>query len=439
MFERYVVQSKEYADLPVPKGAVKVGISENGQVQREDRKPVKYGYDRQGNLAWELDLWNGVEYYSVALLLLVAYQKLRLPTEYFDRVETFFIDGNPTNFHVSNIGYRYTVPIECKTKPGFYHIPYFSRYVISPDKNVWNIHDNKAVKYYITKKRNTRAEGYRYYGITSDTGKFNIGRHRLMGLTFLPYPDHVDNLVVNHINGVPGDDRLENLEWTTYSENNIHAVKAGLRTQNQYCHCKNVFTGEELSFASVGIAARHFNLPIMTLNRRANSPGQNLYEGGWLYKKDKNIPWREVKDPYGELKRNSNPNKVWSKNVFTGEIREHVSASQCGIDLKLKEVNAPRRQISKGYTRPYCGYLFKTEYDKTPWPEFTERELAVFRDNPMAHARGVIAKNEKGEELFFTNIINAAKYFQHILKSKNDVIKAIARLRNVDGYRLSYL
>ena len=68
-----------------------------------------------------------------------------------------------------------------------------------------------------------------------------------------------------------------------------------------------------------------------------------------------------------------------------------------------------------------------------------ERELAVFRDNPRGHARGVIARNEKGEELFFTNIIRASERFKQTLKSKNDVIKAIARKRVVDGYRLHYL
>ena len=99
---------------------------------------------------------------------------------------------------------------------------------------------------------------------------------------------------------------------------------------------------------------------------------------------------------------------------------------------------APKDQILKGRKRPYAGYLFKLADDTTPWPEFSERELAVFRDNPKGHARGVIARKDNGEELFFTNIFKASEHFKQTLKSRNDVIKAIARNRVVDGYRLYY-
>jgi len=74
-----------------------------------------------------------------------------------------------------------------------------------------------------------------------------------------------------------------------------------------------------------------------------------------------------------------------------------------------------------------------------PWPEFSERELAVFRDNPKGQARGVVARNAEGEEKFFTSIIIAHEYFKHTLKSKGGVVNAIARNRVVEGYRLTYL
>lgn len=50
--------------------------------------------------------------------------------------------------------------------------------------------------------------------------------HRLVALTFIPNP--MGKPHINHINGVKHDNRVENLEWCTQSENSIHAVALNL-------------------------------------------------------------------------------------------------------------------------------------------------------------------------------------------------------------------
>lgn len=117
-------------------------------------------------------------------------------------------------------------------------------YYFDENLNVFNP-SGKMVKFAKKKEYNKKRGGYAVARINGKTTYL----HRLLAKTFIPNPENKP--CVNHINGDGSDNRIENLEWATYKENNDHAKDNGLINAFTPLTVTDIETGIEYKFKSM--------------------------------------------------------------------------------------------------------------------------------------------------------------------------------------------
>jgi len=98
---------------------------------------------------------------------------------------------------------------------------YEDRYLISDMSNIYSIRSQKEMGYFIS------VHGYRIATIRDGKETKKRPVHRLVAKTFIENTENKP--CVNHKDGNKENNRVDNLEWVTHSENSIHAFETGLR------------------------------------------------------------------------------------------------------------------------------------------------------------------------------------------------------------------
>lgn len=139
-------------------------------------------------------------------------------------------------------------------------------------------------------RKGSRSRGYYHIGLSKQGIITGQAVHRLVALTFIPNPENKPQ--VNHINSIRDDNRVENLEWATNSENQLHAFLHGNQRgrRNEEDHrsmpvIQKTLDGEFVAeYPSVNEAERVTGLGARNINRCCRGIRPTAYNYKWEFK-----------------------------------------------------------------------------------------------------------------------------------------------------------
>lgn len=398
-----------------------------------------------GNWCVEIDWYDGCKFYDKYLIYIVSFKASYLPKELYCEIEVCHCADYlavPFDFGVF---YRFrNGPLEIDWFPGFYYIPYYTELAINKKGELFHLEKRFFLPVYLSKPPANNPKN-RKLGYASATYKNTnretrtILRHRAVGFVFLRYESAPNVLVINHLNGVPGDDRPENLEWTTKAKNNQHAIDAGLVTTRLVpVDAKNAFTKEEKSFISFSSAGRDCGFSESLVKLRVEQQAGFVYEDGWLFKK-KSEDW-VLKDPRIKARNDAGSFMVLVRDVYSETIFVFGSIQDASEYTGIV-ISSVKERLIKNISRPFKGFIFRYRtLEEAVWPTYTPEDLAVYREYPYSGGIGLYILNDLGVETFYPSTFLAGLTVGYSKVQMDKVSQGTRSLKNlkVRVYRPTY-
>lgn len=369
---------QDFIDKPsivIPQANKRYVINQQGEiydcVKNRQLSPV---VDKRNRKVVKITIGTSCRFYQITRLVALAYKPLHFDFSKWQRVKLMYVDGNRENVHPSNLVWRYPnegIPIAKGSE--WYHIPGFSKYAINKQTlEIMDVNNNTFI--YIPRNTYLRAM------VTTDAGtKRYFQHHRLVALTFLRYPANADSLLVNHLDGDKHNNYPDNLEWTDYSGNIIHAFKTGLRGDNIRVKVRDVETGEVKEYYSCTECGNAHNVTETTITNRIKND-YYIYDGKYQFKyADDETGWPEIRIRPKPTPITTDPRicTVLARNVHTKQII--ISAGYNPMSRYLKAcTKIIAERLHAGDQIPYKGWQFQFKVYLTDWIEWTDEELREF-------------------------------------------------------------
>lgn len=403
MFERFKQSNKP---LYIPHSSDKVYVTSEGKFFHRGGLEITTYTGTDGRLKLECNLYCGKGIYDAAVCMALAFKGTHLHFMSYVDLDVMFADGNSSNIHPSNLVWRLTKgKFQYRKDPEFAYIPGLTRYVVNKQGVLIDTSSGDLIKPHFE-------NGYAKFKLCTDVGeKISIGRHRVVALAWLEYPNNVDGLVVNHIDGIPGNDDVGNLEFIDRAENNKHAAQLGLLRKGRQVLMRDVLKNTVQMFSGTSSCARALGLNRATIKFRLGVIGQPVWPGGFQFKyKHDPAPWREVLECeyLGKELHIGVSTPIYSRDIITGEVIRHDSIAQASNARDIPVMTIHHHLKSSKSGRPLKGYVFR--YTDGPWPVYCDDALQVLRAYPSGRLSACYVTNtETGLKVLYNDIHETAK------------------------------
>lgn len=300
-------------------------------------------------------------------------------------------------------------------------IPGYEGYCVSKDGVVMSLVRDLVLRQYLL-------NGYlivdTFRGALTET----LPVHRAVALAWVNNPNPESFTVVNHRDGNPMNNEWKNLEWTTYSGNNYHAVNFGLRNDNIPCKVRNFITKNVHEFSSMAQASEFMGLP-------KDAPIERLYPKmfGKLIRACYEFRFADDPTPWFYETRS----KIIAPSRYMVIVTEP--------DGSTKEIYSNREMLRQYqlYDSPGKSIPALAQYASQIYPDkrFNVRDSYVekqfrLRRNTKASIAQPIRANRCDEQMTFESLTKCANYFQ---VDRSSILNRLDNGKELDGWTFAQL